>query len=181
MFVQMAMSGKLDNDKSQKDELLKQTANEYSDYFQIDTSAERAGLDRELESMLTRLEEYGSLLERTRSVSRHTVDDQVPQIYSHYQALQTTFKSIDSLEVLVKRVKEDLIKMEAAVSKAETDLNPSHGFAIRPLFFRKEQTIPQSHTTVQGNFVPPDIFHADDYFISDAESQTSRQKPASGI
>ena len=35
----------------------------------------------------------------------------------------------------MKQVKDDLVKMEAAVSQAETDLNPGHGFTIRPLFF----------------------------------------------
>lgn len=54
-----------------------------------------------------------------------------------FQALQQNFQSIDHLEVLVNRVKEDLIKMEASVSQAETDLGSSHGFTtvIKPFFF----------------------------------------------
>ncbi|KAK7078218.1 hypothetical protein SK128_023519 [Halocaridina rubra] len=163
------------NDGIKRESQIRLAAAEYSDYVEVDTSAERAALDRELESMLTRLEEYGSLLERTRNGSRHSLDDMVPQVYSHYQALQCTFRGIENLERLVKRVKTDLVKMEAAVSQAESDLNPSHGFAIRPLFFRKEQSVPQS-TSSHRNFERPEIFHADDYFTSLSESETASQK-----
>ncbi|XP_068218298.1 biogenesis of lysosome-related organelles complex 1 subunit 4 [Palaemon carinicauda] len=174
----------LDHDDSKISGVLKQTAEEYADYLQIETSAERAGLDRELESMLTRLEEYGSLLERTRNVSRHALDDQVPLVHSHYQALQRTFKGIDNLENLIKRVKDDLVKMEAAVSQAETDLNPSHGFTIRPLFFRRETNLPAMNPSSPKNFEPPKIFQTDDYFFSSdskAESCSSVLNPSSKI
>ncbi|KAK8749927.1 hypothetical protein OTU49_015135 [Cherax quadricarinatus] len=77
------MSIKCGADK--RDEILRQTAKEYSEYLEVDATSERCTLDRELESMLTRLEEYGSLLERTRSESRHTLDVLVPQVYSNYQ------------------------------------------------------------------------------------------------
>ncbi|XP_066974559.1 biogenesis of lysosome-related organelles complex 1 subunit 4 isoform X3 [Macrobrachium rosenbergii] len=162
---------------SKVDEILKQTAAEYADYLQVDTSAERAGLDRELESMLTRLEEYGSLLERTRNISRHALDDQVPQVYSHYQALQSTFRGIDNLENLIKQVKDDLVKMEAAVSQAEADLNPSHGFTIRPLFFRREANLPPMHSSSPKTFEPPKIFRTDDYFVS----SDSQPEPCSSV
>lgn len=164
------MSG--DYDAEKRDQVLKQTAEEYSTYLQVDATPEGVAFDRELESMLTRLEEYGSLLDRTRSESRHTLDILVPQVYSHYQVLQRSFQSIDYLEVLVNRVKEDLIKMEASVSQAEGDLGSGHGFTtvIKPFFFKREQLPTRTPVSPQVSFHPPEIFHAKDYFASAAES-----------
>lgn len=163
------MSIKCGADK--RDEILRQTAKEYSEYLEVDATSERCTLDRELESMLTRLEEYGSLLERTRSESRHTLDVLVPQVYSNYQALQRTFQNIDHLEMLVKRVKEDLVKMETSVNQAEADLGTSHSFTtvIRPLFFKKDQYLVRTPTSSQLSFQPPQIFHAEDYFTRDVQ------------
>ncbi|KAG7153295.1 Biogenesis of lysosome-related organelles complex 1 subunit 4-like [Homarus americanus] len=156
------MSGDYDTDK--REQLLRQTADDYASYCEVDASPQRAALDHELESMLTRLEEYGSLLERTRSESRHTLDVLVPQVYSHYQALQRTFQSIDHLEILVKHVKEDLVKMETCVSQAETDIGSSHGFTTK-----KDQLPIRTPTSSQLSFQPPKIFHAEDYFTSTGE------------
>ncbi|XP_069938944.1 biogenesis of lysosome-related organelles complex 1 subunit 4 isoform X2 [Cherax quadricarinatus] len=142
------MSIKCGADK--RDEILRQTAKEYSEYLEVDATSERCTLDRELESMLTRLEEYGSLLER---------------------ALQRTFQNIDHLEMLVKRVKEDLVKMETSVNQAEADLGTSHSFTtvIRPLFFKKDQYPVRTPTSSQLSFQPPQIFHAEDYFTRDVQ------------
>ncbi|KAG0718653.1 Biogenesis of lysosome-related organelles complex 1 subunit 4 [Chionoecetes opilio] len=158
----------------QQNKLLEEVAKDYASYFQVDTSSEKAQLDHELEAMLTRLEEYGSLLERTRSGSRHTLDLLVPQIYSHYQSLQRTFQTVDQLEVLVGRVKEDLTKMEKAVSQAEGHIGASQGFTtvIKPLFFMREQ-IPDRLLSSQLVFDPPDIFKTEEYFMGDIENPAS--------
>lgn len=164
--AQVIMAGEFDAEK--RDEILRQTAKDYAAYFEVDATSERSALDRELESMLTRLEEYGSLLERTRSESRHTMDVLVPQVYSNYQALQRTFQSIDHLERLVVHVKDDLVKMETSVNQAEADIGSSHSFTtvIRPLFFKKEQYPIRTPTSSQLSFNRPTIFHAEDYFAS---------------
>ncbi|KAK4316851.1 hypothetical protein Pmani_012027 [Petrolisthes manimaculis] len=155
-------------DSQRKETLLKQTANEYSTFLPIDTTAERAGLDRELESMLTRLEEYGTLLERTRSESRHVAEVLVPQVYSYYQTLQRTFQTVDQLEALVVRVKSDLTTMEDTVAKAEADLGLSQGFTtvIKPLFFKREQIPARLSAPDPASFQAPEIFNAEDYFAA---------------
>ncbi|XP_045137038.1 biogenesis of lysosome-related organelles complex 1 subunit 4-like isoform X1 [Portunus trituberculatus] len=161
-------------DKLQQNKLLEQMAKDYAPYFKVDKTAEKAQLDCELETMLIRLEEYGSLLERTRSESRHTLDVLVPQIYSHYQSLQRTFQTIDQLEVLVGRVKEDLTKMEKAVSKAESQLGSTQGFTtvMKPFFFMSHQ-VQERPSSSQLTFEPPDIFKTEDYFVEELETQTS--------
>lgn len=149
-------------------------AKDYAPYFQVDTTAERAHLDRELEAMLTRLEECGSLLDRTRTENRHTLDALVPQIYSNYQTLQRTFQTIDQLELLVGRVKEDLTKMEKAVTQGERDLGSNQGFTtvMKPFFFMREH-IPERSSS-QLNFNPPEIFKAEDYFAEATETDSSQ-------
>ncbi|XP_069938945.1 biogenesis of lysosome-related organelles complex 1 subunit 4 isoform X3 [Cherax quadricarinatus] len=139
------MSIKCGADK--RDEILRQTAKEYSEYLEVDATSE------------------------TRSESRHTLDVLVPQVYSNYQALQRTFQNIDHLEMLVKRVKEDLVKMETSVNQAEADLGTSHSFTtvIRPLFFKKDQYPVRTPTSSQLSFQPPQIFHAEDYFTRDVQ------------
>ncbi|XP_045137042.1 biogenesis of lysosome-related organelles complex 1 subunit 4-like isoform X2 [Portunus trituberculatus] len=140
-------------DKLQQNKLLEQMAKDYAPYFKVDKTAEKAQLDCELETMLIRLEEYGSLLERS---------------------LQRTFQTIDQLEVLVGRVKEDLTKMEKAVSKAESQLGSTQGFTtvMKPFFFMSHQ-VQERPSSSQLTFEPPDIFKTEDYFVEELETQTS--------
>ncbi|XP_027222153.1 biogenesis of lysosome-related organelles complex 1 subunit 4 [Penaeus vannamei] len=172
------MSQPQETGSEQKEHIAKQLAEDYAKYFIVDTTKERGALDHELESMLTRLEEYGSLLDRTRGESRHTLDILVPQVYSHYQALQRTFQSIDNLETLVMRVKNDLGKMEAAVERAEADLGPAHGLTtvIRPLFFKRDHHQTPRPTGSQLTFQPPEIFHTQDFFETQ-DKHTSGERP----
>ncbi|XP_042875639.1 biogenesis of lysosome-related organelles complex 1 subunit 4-like [Penaeus japonicus] len=167
-----------DTGSEKKEQIVKQLAEDYAKYFIVDTTQERGTLDHELESMLTRLEEYGSLLDRTRAESRHTLDVLVPQVYSHYQALQRTFQTIDNLETLVTRVKNDLGKMEASVEQAEADLGPSHGLTtvIRPLFFKRDHHQTPRPTGSQLSFQPPEIFHTQDFFET-SEKLASGERP----
>ncbi|XP_063841691.1 biogenesis of lysosome-related organelles complex 1 subunit 4-like isoform X2 [Scylla paramamosain] len=137
-------------DKLQQNKLLEEMAKDYAPYFKVDTTSE------------------------TRSESRHTLDVLVPQIYSHYQSLQRTFQTIDQLEVLVGRVKEDLTKMEKAVSKAESQLGSTQGFTtvMKPFFFMSHQ-VQERPSSSQLTFEPPDIFKTEDYFVEDSETPIS--------
>ncbi|XP_050725874.1 uncharacterized protein LOC127003372 isoform X2 [Eriocheir sinensis] len=136
--------------KVEKDKLLEDMAKDYAPYFQVDTTAE------------------------TRTENRHTLDALVPQIYSNYQTLQRTFQTIDQLELLVGRVKEDLTKMEKAVTQGERDLGSNQGFTtvMKPFFFMREH-IPERSSS-QLNFNPPEIFKAEDYFAEATETDSSQ-------
>ncbi|XP_047487069.1 uncharacterized protein LOC125037872 [Penaeus chinensis] len=61
------MSRPQETGSEQKEQIVKHLAEDYAKYFIVDTTQERGALDHELESMLTRLEEYGSLLDRVSS------------------------------------------------------------------------------------------------------------------
>ncbi|CAL4124968.1 unnamed protein product [Meganyctiphanes norvegica] len=170
------MSDKNETDKMEKEKIIIQTAEDYSKYFKVDTSQERNNLDKELEIMLTKLEEYGSLLDRTRGESRHTLESLVPQMYCHYQALQQSFQSIDNLEALVTHVKGDLEKLESNVAQAESDLGANQGFTSRmkPLFFLRDSHSAEPSTTQNVHYSPPEIFSAEDFFIQEATPTSSK-------
>lgn len=70
-------------------------------------------------------------------MSKETILGVITYVSWLFQTLQQTFQTIDQLELLVGRVKEDLTKMEKAVAQGESQLGASQGFTtvIKPLFF----------------------------------------------
>ncbi|XP_029446656.1 biogenesis of lysosome-related organelles complex 1 subunit 4 isoform X1 [Rhinatrema bivittatum] len=148
--------------------LLSQAAAEYCSYLLPGGfSPEIETLDKSLEDLLTRVDEFVGMLDMIRNDSSQVVNESVPQIHTKAAEMKTIYKKIDMLETFVKTVGNTVSILEEQVTQAETDLGafPSpirkflHNISIPPFFSKFSSTRQQ-----QPQYVPPDIFKAKDYF-----------------
>ncbi|NWX13518.1 BL1S4 protein, partial [Aegotheles bennettii] len=124
-------------------------------------------LDRSLEDLLTRVDEFVGMLDMIRSDSSQVVNESIPQIYTKATEMRQIYRKIDKLEAFVKMVGNCVAGLEERVVKAETDLGafPStfkkilHTISM-PSFLNK----PSSSRQQQTLYEPPVLFKTEDYF-----------------
>ncbi|XP_051465100.1 biogenesis of lysosome-related organelles complex 1 subunit 4 [Apus apus] len=123
-------------------------------------------LDKTLEDLLTRVDEFVGMLDMIRSDSSQVVNESLPQIYSKATEMRQIYRKIDKLEAFVKMVGNSVAELEERVIKAETDFGafPStfkkilHTISM-PSFLNKPSSSRQ-----QTPYEPPVLFKTEDYF-----------------
>ncbi|XP_010186676.1 PREDICTED: biogenesis of lysosome-related organelles complex 1 subunit 4-like [Mesitornis unicolor] len=123
-------------------------------------------LDKSLEDLLTRVDEFVAMLDMIRSDSSQVVNESLPQIYTKATEMRHIYRKIDKLETFVKMVGNSVAGLEERVIKAETDFGafPStfkkllHTISI-PSFINKSSSSRQ-----QTLYEPPVLFKTEDYF-----------------
>ncbi|KAF4519381.1 hypothetical protein B566_EDAN008689 [Ephemera danica] len=145
-------------------------AQDYSEYLKIDIHEEITNLEETIEDMLTRLEEFESLMEGVHSEGTSNIVQAVPEIQCSCQALEGLFNRVDHIEALVCRVRKDLACMETRLDTAETEtgsssLGPDLGLRglLKPLFSKKIEVAPVS-SVKSPTYEPPDIFRTEQFF-----------------
>ncbi|XP_026516398.1 biogenesis of lysosome-related organelles complex 1 subunit 4 isoform X1 [Terrapene carolina triunguis] len=150
--------------------LLSRAAAAYSAYLLpagVDFCAQIESLDKSLEDLLTRVDEFVGMLDMIRSESSQVVNESVPQIHTKATEMRQIYRKIDKLEAFVKMVGNNVAGLEEQVTKAETDLGtfPNtfkkflHTISV-PSFLNK----PSSSRQHQTLYEPPVLFKAEDYF-----------------
>ncbi|XP_071593093.1 biogenesis of lysosome-related organelles complex 1 subunit 4 isoform X3 [Heliangelus exortis] len=112
-------------DEDASEALLSATAAEYSSYLLVDRSLfieEIESLDKSLEDLLTRVDEFVGMLDMIRSDSSQVVNESIPQIYTKATEMRHIYRKIDKLEAFVKMIGNIVAGLEERVIKAETDL-----------------------------------------------------------
>ncbi|XP_068951133.1 biogenesis of lysosome-related organelles complex 1 subunit 4 isoform X2 [Petaurus breviceps papuanus] len=79
-------------------------------------------LDRSLEDLLTRVDEFVGMLDMIRSDSSQVVNESVPHIHTKATEMSEIYRKIDKLEAFVKMIGNCVTRMEEQVIKAETEL-----------------------------------------------------------
>ncbi|XP_013817431.2 biogenesis of lysosome-related organelles complex 1 subunit 4 [Apteryx mantelli] len=149
---------------------LSATAAAYSAYLLPDRAAFCAqieSLEKSLEDLLTRVDEFVGMLDMIRSDSSQVVNESIPQIYTKATEMRHIYRKIDKLEAFVKMIGNCVAGMEERVIKAETDLGtfPStfkkilHTISV-PSFLNKSSSSRQQQTLYE----PPTLFRTEDYF-----------------
>ncbi|OPJ68455.1 biogenesis of lysosome-related organelles complex 1 subunit 4 [Patagioenas fasciata monilis] len=149
---------------------LSATAAAYSAYLLADRSLfseEIESLDKNLEDLLTRVDEFVGMLDIIRSDSSQVVNESLPQIYTKATEMRHIYRKIDKLEAFVKMIGNSVAGLEERVIKAETDLGafPNtfkkilHTISI-PSFLNKSSSSRQQQTLYE----PPVLFKTEDYF-----------------
>ncbi|KAF1399533.1 Biogenesis of lysosome-related organelles complex 1 subunit 4, partial [Spheniscus mendiculus] len=157
-------------DEDASEASLSATAAAYSAYLLADRSLfseQIESLDKSLEDLLTRVDEFVGMLDMIRSDSSQVVNESIPQIYTKATEMRQIYRKIDKLEAFVKMVGNSVAGLEERVIKAETDLGafPStfkkilHTISI-PSFLNK----PSSSRQQQTLYEPPVLFKTEDYF-----------------
>nr|XP_009687060.1 PREDICTED: biogenesis of lysosome-related organelles complex 1 subunit 4 [Struthio camelus australis] len=130
-------------------------------------SAPIESLEKSLEDLLTRVDEFVGMLDMIRSDSSQVVNESIPQIYTKATEMRRIYRKIDKLEAFVKMIGNCVTGMEERVIKAETDLGtfPStfkkiwHTISV-PSFLNKSSSSRQQQTLYE----PPTLFKTEDYF-----------------
>ncbi|XP_009949814.1 PREDICTED: biogenesis of lysosome-related organelles complex 1 subunit 4, partial [Leptosomus discolor] len=127
-------------------------------------------LDKSLEDLLTRVDEFVGMLDMIRSDSSQVVNESIPQIYTKATEMREIYRKIDKLEAFVKMIGSSVAGLEERVVKAETDLGafPStfkkilHTISI-PSFLTPSNKSSSSRQQ-QTLYEPPVLFKTEDYF-----------------
>lgn len=156
------------------DEELRRTAQDYSTYIRATAGEEILCLEKSLEEMLTRVDEFVGMLDMIRNDTSQIVNDNLPQIQQKSDEMRQIYRRIDKLEAFVKMVGANVSAMEEQVTLAEGDLGTLPetfkkilrtmsvpGFLNRPASPRR----PAAHQRREV----PSVFQTDDYFTSQPE------------
>ncbi|KAB5517750.1 hypothetical protein PHYPO_G00170760 [Pangasianodon hypophthalmus] len=117
----------------QEDELLRQTALNYSSYIRADAGEEILCLEKSLEEMLTRVDEFVGMLDMIRNDTSQIVNISLPQIYKKSEDMRQIYRKIDKLEAFVKMVAANVSVMEEQVIEAEGEARTLPG-AFKKIF-----------------------------------------------
>ncbi|XP_071378214.1 biogenesis of lysosome-related organelles complex 1 subunit 4 [Centroberyx affinis] len=161
-------------DPDQDDGLLRHTALSYSSYVRATAGEEILCLEKSLEEMLTRVDEFVGMLDMVRNDTSQIVNENLPQIQQKSDEMRQIYRRIDKLEAFVKMVGANVSAMEEQVTQAEGELGtlPSAFKKILrtmsvPGFLNKPAS-PKRPAAHQRQEIPS-VFRTDDYFTSQPE------------
>nr|XP_056710744.1 biogenesis of lysosome-related organelles complex 1 subunit 4 [Euleptes europaea] len=131
-------------------------------------------LDKSLEDLLTRVDEFVGMLDMIRNDSSQIVNESLPHIHAKAMEMRQLYRKIDKLEVFVKMVGNRVAGMEEHIAKAEADLGtfPNtfkkllHTINVPSFLNKSSPSRPK-----QSLYEPPDLFRTEDYFPSMRETQ----------
>ncbi|XP_026203224.1 biogenesis of lysosome-related organelles complex 1 subunit 4 [Anabas testudineus] len=172
---QVAESGTTEqHDPEQDDEVLRHTALSYSSYVRATAGEEILCLEKSLEEMLTRVDEFVGMLDMIRNDTSQIVNDNLPQIQQKSIEMRQIYRRIDKLEAFIKMVGANVSTMEEQVTQAEGELGTLPG-AFKKIFrtmstpgFLNKPASPRRPAPHQHQEIPS-VFRTDDYFTSQPE------------
>lgn len=138
---------------------LNELAKDYAKYLVVDSEKEIKGFYEGIELMLTKLDEFGGLLDTVRSETRDCLDKKVPELEIKCQHMKQIFHRIDQLEMFVNVVRQSVNATEEQVSKAESEMGSLSG--LKKMFSSLVGS--KKPVTVQSVYQPPVIFNTEDY------------------
>ncbi|KAL6457550.1 hypothetical protein MHYP_G00345130 [Metynnis hypsauchen] len=155
----------------QDEEMLKRTALSYSTYIRANAGEEILCLEKSLEEMLTRVDEFVGMLDMIRNDTSQIVNTNLPQIHRKAEDMREIYRKIDKLEAFVKMVAANVNAMEEQVTQAEGEVKTLPGafkkiFRSVPGFLNKPAS--PKRTPQQHQEIPP-VFRTDDYFTPHPE------------
>ncbi|XP_056267220.1 biogenesis of lysosome-related organelles complex 1 subunit 4 [Pseudoliparis swirei] len=162
------------HEPEQDDEVLRHAALGYSSYIKATAGEEILCLDKSLDEMLTRVDEFVGMLDMIRNDTSQIVNENLPQIQQKSDEMRQIYRRIDKLEAFVKMVGANVNAMEEQVTLAEGDLGSLPG-AFKKILrtmsvpgFLNKPASPRRPTPHQRQEIPS-VFQTDNYFTSQPE------------
>ncbi|XP_016321674.1 biogenesis of lysosome-related organelles complex 1 subunit 4-like isoform X1 [Sinocyclocheilus anshuiensis] len=166
-------AGETQPEQTQDDELLRHTAITYSSYIRANAEEEVLCLEKSLEEMLTRVDEFVGMLDMIRNDTSQVVNENLPQIQRKSEEMREIYRKIDKLEAFVKIVGANVSAMEEQVTQVEGEVGTLPGtfkkffrtmavpgFLNKPASPRRQS---QKHQEL------PSVFRTEDYFEPQSE------------
>lgn len=160
-------------EQTQDDELLRHTAITYSSYIRANAEEEVLCLEKSLEEMLTRVDEFVGMLDMIRNDTSQVVNENLPQIQRKSEEMREIYRKIDKLEGFVKMVGANVNAMEEQVTQVEGEVGTLPG-AFKKIFrtmavpgFLNKPASPRRQS--QRHQELPSVFRTEDYFKPQSE------------
>lgn len=116
-----------------------------------------------IEDMLTKLDEFGSLVDMIRSDSTLCLTSTLPKIQKKQTEIQAMFDKIDKLEAFVAVVRDNVGMMEECVNKAEDEMGSFSGLKkMLSSFVSPKRSQTKDNRAV--SFTRPKIYQTEEYF-----------------
>ncbi|KAE8598096.1 hypothetical protein XENTR_v10016722 [Xenopus tropicalis] len=156
------------------EQLIKSTSTNFSSYLLPDHSgnAEIQDLDKSLEDLLIRVDEFVGMLDMIRNDTSQVVNERIPQIHTKAAEMRHLYKKIDLLEAFVKMVGGNVTLMEEHIAQAETSVG-SFSNPFKKMFQNISSASffspPNKQTPARSQhsrYEPPSVFKTDDFFPS---------------
>ena len=158
------------------DTLVSDISQDYSKYLKVNVVAEKAALEDEIEDILTRLDEFTSLVDMVRGDNALCLNTTLPEIFKKCEEMEKMFDKVDKLEQMVQTIKQNLDVMEEKVTEAEEHLDSS---SVKKLFNTLQKPLFSKRTSEskkQLKYEPPEIFKTEDFFVSQEKSLAVEKK-----
>ncbi|XP_022339051.2 biogenesis of lysosome-related organelles complex 1 subunit 4-like [Crassostrea virginica] len=149
---------------------IEDTAIDYANYTEFDSSKEREKFNENVEEMLTKLEEFCGLVDMIREDNNLCLKETLPRIQEKCSQMQEIFEKIDKLEAFVGVVRSDMAVLEECVNKAEDEMGSLSGLKkmLSSFVGQKKQV---SKSDKKNVFVAPKTFNTEDFFPKPLESK----------
>lgn len=135
-------------------------ANDYANFISVDASKEKQSFYNSIDEMLTRLDEFGGLVDTVRSDTSLCVDTNVKNIQAKCEEMSSIFARVDQLEAFIAMVHKNVNVMEECVNKAESEMGSFSG--LKKIFTSLVGKKTSQQKDLQ-QFQPPDIFITEEY------------------
>nr|CAD7461830.1 unnamed protein product [Timema tahoe] len=135
-------------------------------HARVTTSPQLAPAEETIEDILTRLEEFESLVDMVKNDPSYDLSQPVIDIAACKEELNALCERIDSLETFVGKVSRDMDVVESHLDAAKAEIGGSDETfknMLKPLFFKKPDPAPPVPTK-SPSYEPPKLFRTADYF-----------------
>lgn len=170
------------------DGMLVETAKQWSQYLEIDTSKHDTAIQDVSEDLMIRLDEFDQLLSMSKDETGICFFKQMPLIQETYKEMQPVFENIDNLKTMVDRIKADMNKLDKELCDAEATVvtatpiqsfvpsliggaknfigNSAASVLIRNVITDSGPSSTSSSTSIDSSlpYQPISIFHTEDFF-----------------
>ncbi|KAL5021838.1 hypothetical protein ScPMuIL_000993 [Solemya velum] len=148
---------------------------EYAQYIITDSSKEQEKFHEAIDEMLTKLDEFGGLVDMIRSDTTLCLNKTLPEIQQKSLQMQKIFDRVDKMEAFVGVVRHNIANMEDVVSKAEDDLGSLSGIKKMLSSFVSPKRTKSKGKDQKCTYEPVDIFSTQTFFQPTTPSNKPEQ------
>ncbi|KAH9490092.1 biogenesis of lysosome- organelles complex 1 subunit 4 [Bulinus truncatus] len=164
------------------EEITNEIANDFSKFLSFNVVKEEGKFNDSVEMMLTKLDEFFSLVDMIRSDTSLCLTTTLPQIQEKCVEMEAVFEKIDRLEGFVNMVKDCVNATEEKITKAENELGTIGGLVkkLTSLVSKPKKSPLQSVSKgKKPEYVPIEIFSTSDYLTPPAYSTVTQSSEVS--
>ncbi|XP_026555284.1 biogenesis of lysosome-related organelles complex 1 subunit 4 [Pseudonaja textilis] len=159
-------------DASRGEFLLAAAAADYASYLlpspleNVASAGQIGTLDKSLEDLLIRVDEFVGMLDMIRNDSSQVINESVPHIHAKAMEMKKLYRKIDKLEAFVKMIGNNVAGMEEQIIKAESDLGNFPNTLKKLLYTINVPSFLNKSSSRQNQplYEPLDLFKTEDYF-----------------